>query len=161
MQAYLEEHWIDGVKGIPVKKGDNTFFWEQAKEGNHPVLYVQKGQGEPEVVFDLNQHDPDGLKSTRMDMTVSPEGRYVSYGINHAGADAAETHFYDTVTETELDEIIPASYSGVSTWLPDESGFYYVHLELATWMGGEVQREPGIYRPHVAMMPPVTSAQVR
>lgn len=145
VMSYLGEHWIDGVAGIPVRKGDNTFFWEHARGQNHPVLYVSAGGARPQVVFDLNRNDPEGLNSTRMEMTVSPNGRYVSYSINHAGADAAEIHFYDTSTGRELEEFMPASYSGVSAWTPDESGFYYVHLELATLMGGETEREPGVY----------------
>jgi prolyl oligopeptidase len=143
--AYLDKNWIDGVAGVPVRKGGNTFFWEPARGQNHPILYVRKGDAEPEVVFDLNQNDPDGLKSTRMEMTVSPNGRYVSYAINHAGADAAETHFFDTVAGKELDEFIPASYSGVTSWMPDESGFYYMRLDLATLMGMDPEIGPGVY----------------
>ncbi len=146
-QAYLEENWIEEVAGIPVRKGDKTFFWDMVEGGNHPVLYVQMGADtEPEVVFDLNVNDPEGTASTLPQMSVSPEGRYVSYEIHHAGADAAEIRFYDTKTARELEELIPASYSEVTAWLPDESGFFYTYLSLATLMGEDGDRRPGVYR---------------
>lgn len=146
-QAYFEENWIEEVMGIPVRKGDKTFFWDMAEGGNHPVLYVQMGADtEPEVVFDLNVNDPEGTASTLPQMSVSPEGRYVSYEIHHAGADAAEIRFYDTKTARELEELIPASYSEVTAWLPDESGFFYTYLGLATLMGEDGDRRPGVYR---------------
>jgi prolyl oligopeptidase len=153
-QAYLEENWIEGVVGIPVRKGDNTFYWESARGQNHPVLLVQKGDGaEPVVVFDLNQNDPDGLRSILPEITVSPEGRYVSYGIHYAGADAAEIHFYDTEADRELDEVIPESYGTVTAWLPDESGFFYTHLDMPIMMGEETGKIPGVYR-HTIGTPP-------
>jgi prolyl oligopeptidase len=101
---------------------------------------------EPEVVFDLNVDDPDGTASTLPQISASPEGRYVSYEIHHAGADAAEIRFYDTKTARELEELIPASYSEVTAWLPDESGFFYTYLDLATLLGEDGDRKPGIYR---------------
>ncbi len=146
-EMYLDQNWIDGVTGIPVRKGDNTFYWESPEGQNHPILYVQRrGAPEPEVVFDLNRNDPDGLRSTLPVITVSPKGRYVSYEIHYAGADAAEIRIFDTVEGEELDEAIPTSYSSMSAWLPDESGFFYSYLETASMTGDEPRRRPGIYR---------------
>jgi prolyl oligopeptidase len=147
VQDYLEKNWIEGVVSIPIRKGANTFFWESAEGKNHPVLYVQKGEDvEPEVVFDLNQNDPDGTRSTLPSITVSPKGRYVSYEIHYAGADAAEIRFYDTETDREIAEVIPSSYSMVTDWLPDESGFFYTHLDIPITMDQETEKKPGIYR---------------
>jgi len=148
--AYLRDHWLDGALMVPVRKGDNTFYFEAVEGRAHPVLYVKKGDStEPEVVFDLNARDPDGLASTQPTITVSPNGRYVSYPIHHAGADAAEIHFYDTRSGRELDEVIPESYSSITAWLPDESGFFYTYLDLATWNGQVATVRPGVYRHRV------------
>ncbi|UCF21530.1 MAG: S9 family peptidase [Gemmatimonadota bacterium] len=145
--AYLRDHWLDGVVMVPVRKGNNTFFFAAVGGKPHNVLYVKKGaDAEPEVVFDLNENDPDGLRSTQPAITVSPSGRYVGYPIYYAGADAAEIRFYDTEAARELDEFIPASYGSVTAWLPDESGFFYTYLDLATWKGEPAERQPGIYR---------------
>jgi len=145
-RAYLEANWIEGVIGIAQKKGDNTFFWQSAEGQNHPVLYVRKAEGKAEVVFNLNLNDPDGLSSIRPAANVSPKGRYVAYGIHHAGADAAETHIFDTETGGELDEVIPTSYSMLTGWLPDESGFIYTWLDIPIMMGQQTDKDPGIYR---------------
>jgi prolyl oligopeptidase len=146
-ELYLNQNWIDGVTGIPVRKGSNTFYWESMEGLNHPVLYVQNdGAAEPEVVFNLNEDDPDGLRSTLPVITASPDGRYVSYEIHYAGADAAEIRLFDTVEGAELEDVIPTSYSNISAWLPDESGFFYSYLELASLAGDEPGRRPGVYR---------------
>jgi prolyl oligopeptidase len=147
-KAYLEENWLEGVIGVPVRKGDRVFFWEPAEGQNHPVLYVRKADAAPEVVFDLNQNDPDGLRSTEPEITVSPKGRYVSYVIHYAGADAAETHIYDTEANRPLgpDEVIPAGYTWVTDWLSDETGFFYSHLFIPGAPGQESDKTPGVYR---------------
>lgn len=143
---YLEENWLDGVVMVPVRRGDNAFFFKAVEGQPHNVLYVVRGAGEPEVVFDLNENDPDGLASTPASVSVSPNGRYVAYSIQYAGADAAETHFYDTGAGRKLDEFIPEAYTGVSAWLPDESGFFYSYLDLAAMRGQPTDKRPGVYR---------------
>jgi prolyl oligopeptidase len=145
--SYLKSHWLDGVVMTPVRKGENTFYFKAVEGKPHNVLYVKPGaDAEPEAVFDLNENDPDGLRSTQPEITVSPNGRYVGYPIHYAGADAAEIHFYDTETDRQLDEFIPESYASVSAWLPDESGFFYTHLDLPTWRGEPTDKRPGVYR---------------
>jgi prolyl oligopeptidase len=145
--AYLQDNWLDGVVMVPVRKGDNTFFFKAVEGKPHHVLYIIKGEGgEPEVIFDLNENDPDGLRSTQPSVTVSPNGRYVGYSIQYAGADAAETHFFDVEVGRELDEFIPEAYAGVTAWLPDESGFFYSYIDLPTWRGQTSEVRPGIYR---------------
>lgn len=145
-ETYLKENWIEGIISVPVRRGDNTFYWEAAEGRNHPILYMHKGIAKPEVVFDLNQNDPDKRLSTLPNITASPKGRYVSYEIHHAGADAAELHIYDTETGGELEEKIPASYSEITAWLPDASGFFYSFLDIPAITGQEPDKKTGVYR---------------
>ncbi len=144
--AYLNENWLDGVVMAPVRRGENQFFFRAVKGKPHNVLYMVKGDGEPEVVFDLNENDPEGLASIPAAVSVSPNGRYVGYSIQHAGADAAENHFFDSGTGQKLDEVIPEAYAGVNDWLPDESGFFYSYLDLPAIRGEPTDKRPGIYR---------------
>lgn len=143
---YLESHWLDGVVAVPVRKGDRTFLWKAAAGKSHNILYVRKGDGEPEPIFDLNERNPGEKVSTRTDISPSPKGRFVGYSIHRKGADAAEIRFYDTETGKELDEYLPTSYGWVTAWLPDESGFFYAWLDLPTLLGKGSDKEPGIYR---------------
>ena len=143
---YLNESWLDGVVMAPVRRGDNAFFFKAVEGKPHNVLYMIEGDGEPEVVFDLNENDPDGLAAIPAAVTVSPNGRYVGYSIQYAGADAAENHFFDAETAQKLDEFIPEAYASVTAWLPDESGFFYSYLDLPTMRGQQTDKRPGIYR---------------
>ena len=145
--AYLEENWHTGAIGLPVRRGDRTFFWELPEGSDHPILYMQRLEGPvAEPLFDLNSSDPADLLSTLPVVTASPEGRYVSYEIHRAGADMAEFHVYDTEAGSELDEVIPESFSSITSWLPDESGFYYTWVDEATLFGRSTDKPAGIYR---------------
>ena len=142
---YLDDNWLDGVVMVPVRKGDNSFFFKAVEGQPHNVLYMRKGDAEPQAIFDLNAGDPDGSRSTRADISVSPSGRYVGYPIHHAGADAAEIRFFDTKAGRELDEFLPSAYVFVSDWLPDETGFYYTWVDMPTLMGQPTDKQPGVY----------------
>ncbi len=142
---YMESHWLDGVVAVPVRKGDRTFLWKAAEGKSHNVLYVRKGDGEPEAIFDLNERNPGEKVSTRTTLYPSPEGRFVGYLIHRAGADAAEIRFYDTEDGRELDDFIPAAHTFVTAWLPDESGFLYTWVDMPTILGQGSDKEPGVY----------------
>jgi prolyl oligopeptidase len=149
---YLESNWLDGVVSVPVRKGDRTFLWKAAEGKSHNVLYVQKGDGEPEAIFNLNERYPGETVSTRTTLYPSPEGRYVGYPIHREGADAAEIRFFDTEAGKELEDHVPTALAFVTTWLPDESGFFYTWLDMPTLMGQTSDKEPGIYL-HIMGMP--------
>jgi prolyl oligopeptidase len=142
---YLEDNWLDGVVSLPVRQGDITFLWRAAPGKSHNVLYAQKAAGEPEVIFDLNERNPGEKVSTRTDIYPSPDGRYVAYQIHREGADMAEIHFYDTETGQELEEYIPTAFNAVTGWLPDESGFIYMWVDMPTIMGQKSDKDPGVY----------------
>ncbi len=142
---YLESNWLDGVVSVPVRKGDRTFQWKAAEGKSHNVLYVRKGDGEPQAIFDLNERHPGEKVSTRTTIYPSPEGRYVGYSIHRAGADAAEIRFYDTEAGKEVEDHVPTAYAYVTAWLPDESGFFYTWVDLPTMMGQRSGKQPGVY----------------
>jgi prolyl oligopeptidase len=142
---YLESNWLDGVVSAPIRKGDRTFLWKAVEGKSHNVLYVQKGDGEPKAIFDLNERNPGEKVSTRTTIYPSPEGRYVGYPIHRAGADAAEIRFYDTEAGREMKDLVPTAYAYVTTWLPDESGFIYTWVDMPTMMGQPSDKEPGVY----------------
>jgi prolyl oligopeptidase len=150
---YLEKNWLDGVVSVPVRNGDRTFFWKAAEGKSHNILYMQKGDGEPEVIFNLNERNPEEVVSTRTTLYPSPEGRYVGYPIHRAGADMAEIRFYDTESGKELEDHIPTALTFVTGWLPEESGFLYTWLDLPTLMGRDSDKEPGVYL-HTMGTPP-------
>ncbi|UCC40204.1 MAG: S9 family peptidase, partial [Candidatus Aminicenantes bacterium] len=144
--TWLKENWIDGVGSVPIRKGENSFFFKLAEGKPHAILYVRKGKdADPKVVFDLNEHDPDGLRTIVQAVSASPNGRYVAYNTQYAGADAADLRLYDVEAEKDLDEVYPPAYFASLAWHPEETGFFYSHLDIKTLMGQESKKKPGIY----------------
>jgi len=142
----LEENWLDGAGSVPVRGGDYSYFFKATEGKPHAILYVRKGKdAEPEVVFDLNAQDTDGLHTVGGTLSVSPGGRYVGYSTQYAGADAADLHLFDIEAGKELDEVFPPAYFASLAWHPDETGFFYSHLDIKTLTGQESDKKPGIY----------------
>lgn len=143
---WLKENWLGGVGSVPIRRGVNSFFMKEAEGKPHAVLYVRKGkEGEPETVFDLNAHDTDGLRTMSGNFSPSPNGRFVTYSTQYAGADAADLHIHDVLEGKDLDEIFLPSYFGAIAWHPEETGFFYSHLDPKILLGQEGEKKPGIY----------------
>ena len=144
--AHLREQWVDGVGSVPTRRGENAFSLNPEKGKPHAVVHVQRGRdAKPEVVFDLNENDPDGLRTIAPSLSVSPKGRFVAYFIQHRGADDAEVHVHDVEAGRTLEEVLPPAYFTRLAWLRDESSFYYSYVDHQTLIGRESEKPPGIY----------------
>jgi len=144
--AWLKENWLGGVGSVPVRRGENSFFMKEAEGKPHAVLYVRKGKdAEPEAVFDLNEHDPDGLRTMSGGFISSPNGRFVTYSTQYAGADAVDLHIHNVEEGKDLEEIFPPIYFAAGAWHPEETGFFYSHLDPKILLGQESDKKPGIY----------------
>ncbi|MBN1224667.1 MAG: S9 family peptidase, partial [Candidatus Aminicenantes bacterium] len=144
--SWLKENWLDGAGSVPVRRGKYSYFFKASQDKPHAVLYVRKeDESEPAKVFDLNEQDTDGLRTVGGTLSVSPKGRYVAYGTQYAGADAADLHLFDVEEWKEMDEVFPPAYFASLAWHPEETGFFYSHLDIKTLMGQDVGKKPGIY----------------
>ncbi|MFC2163809.1 prolyl oligopeptidase family protein [Acidobacteriota bacterium] len=144
--TWLKKNWLGGVGSVPIRRGENSFFMKEAEGKPHAVLYVRKGiEDEPEAVFDLNEHDTDGLRTMSGSFSASPNGHFVIYSTQYAGSDAADLHIHDVNEEKDLEEIFPPNYFGAFAWNPEETGFFYSHLDPKILLGQESEKKPGLY----------------
>ncbi len=142
---YLENHWYTGEIDIPVRRGDRSAWWSVSSGADHPILWTRKGDEEPRIAVDLNQRDPAQLASTEPTISFSPQGRYLTYEVHLAGADVATVHIHDLDTGKDLEESLAPSLPMVTDWLPDESAFFYTHLDLDILEGRTGGKAAGVW----------------
>ncbi len=125
----LSALWNYEKYGVPWKEGEYYFFRKNDGLQNQSVLYVQKGlNGKPRVLLDPNTLSTDGTVALS-GLAVSPDGRYLAYGLAEAGSDWNRWHVREVATGKDLpDRLEWVKFSGVA-WLPDGSGFYYARYD--------------------------------
>lgn len=110
---------------MPVKEGGRYFYSRNDGLQNQSVLYVaERLDAEPRVLLDPNTLSKDGtvaLNGTK----VSPDGRYLAYGISASGSDWVEWKVRDIASGQDLPDHLKWTKFTGAAWLPDGSGFFY------------------------------------
>jgi prolyl oligopeptidase len=111
--------------GIPSEEGGRYFYSRNDGLQNQSVLYVAESlDATARVLIDPNTLTADGTQSLA-DYAVSPDGRYIAYGVSDGGSDWNTWFVMDVGTGEKLaDTIADIKYTGVA-WDRDSSGFYY------------------------------------
>lgn len=160
-----------------VGAGTLLFFERQPAGEQNFRLYVRDGAADRALV------DPTTMKIDGQHVSLdwwepSADGKVVAYGLSRGGSEASTAHVIEVASGRVLDERIPNTDWGLSGWLPDGSGFFYVQLtgERGTptlfydsvvklhRLGTDVATDPvvlkrGLY-PQIPMAPTQTGAVV-
>lgn len=125
IRARLTELWNFPRYGTPYREGGKVFFFKNDGLQNQSVLYVQESlDGEARVLLDPNRLSEDGTVALSV-TAVSPDGRYLAYGVSSGGSDWREFYVRDIATGRDLpDRIQWVKFSG-ATWTKDGKGFFY------------------------------------
>ncbi len=87
ISSRLTELWNYEKYGVPFAEGGRYYFFLNDGLQNQSVLYTQKSLDDtPEVLIDPNTWSADGTVALA-GARVSPDGRYLAYGIQDAGSD--------------------------------------------------------------------------
>lgn len=142
IEKRLGEVWNYDKMMLPVKRGEKLFFRYQTGLQNQPVLMMQLADGTKKEIIDPNTIDKNG--TTAMDWWyVSPNGRYIAYGLSENGSEQSVLHLLDTDSGAEADKPIDGCRYASVGWLPDESGFYYTR-KLDGSHEGEIDTEQSV-----------------
>ncbi len=119
----LEELWNYPKMSSPWKEGGYYFYAKNDGLQNQSVYYILKEpDGEPRVILDPNKLSADGTVALR-NFSVSPDGKYLGYGISRSGSDWQEFFIRDIQSGKDLpDHLQWIKFSGIA-WAGD--GFYY------------------------------------
>ena len=121
----LTELWNYERWGRPFYEGGKYFVSRNDGLQNQSVIYTMDSlDAEPRVLLDPNTFSADGTVALS-GMAVSPNARYVAYGVSDGGSDWQRWKVRDIRTGQDLDgELRWVKFSGAS-WTKDGEGFYY------------------------------------
>lgn len=121
----LTRLWDYPKYGTPFKEGGQYFFFKNDGLQNQSVLYVQPSlDAEPRILLDPNTFSEDGTVALST-LAVSPDARYLGYGISSGGSDWQEFRVRDIASGADLEDHIRwVKFSGLS-WTKDGRGFFY------------------------------------
>ncbi|MCR5660926.1 MAG: S9 family peptidase, partial [bacterium] len=111
--------------GCPWREGGRWFYFHNSGLQNQSVLYTMDSlDGSPRVLLDPNTFTKDGTAALSS-IAVSPDGKYLSYGVADAGSDWNTWHVLDIETGKKLpDKLEWIKFSGAS-WDKEGQGFFY------------------------------------
>lgn len=134
----LKQLWCYQRKSAPYKKGDFFFYSKNDGLQNQAIYYrtpslSQDGQ----VILDPNQLSDNGTVALA-ELSVSPDGQYLGYGIARNGSDWNEYFVRDLHSLTDLPDHLMWIKFSVIEWY--NNGFFYSRYPQPT-QGNELTAE--------------------
>ena len=125
IRTRLTALWNYPRTGVPVREAGRLFSLRNSGLEKQSRLFMRSTLGdEPQLLIDPNALSPDGSVAFAQ-WAVSPDGRYLAYGLAQGGADWQTVHVREIATGRELpDRIEWFRFSGIS-WTRDGAGFFY------------------------------------
>ncbi|GAB2875637.1 prolyl oligopeptidase family protein [Microbulbifer echini] len=121
----LTELWRYERYGVPYKKGGSYYYDYNNGDWDQNIFYRTGNLlGEGKAVLDPRTLSDDGTIAAKR-LQVSPQGRYLAYGISDGGTDWTDYRIRDLKTGKDLKEQLTGIKFSAASWAPDESGFYY------------------------------------
>ncbi|TXS90154.1 S9 family peptidase [Parahaliea aestuarii] len=125
IEQRLTALWDFERYSTPRRYGDFYFYSRNDGLQNQAVLYRSREPGvDPQVVLDPNGWSQDGTVALA-EVSVSPDGRYVAYGIQDGGSDWRTWRVKDLGSGKVLDDELRWIKFSHASWAADGSGFYY------------------------------------
>ncbi len=117
----------DAVVTRTVKLAGNRLFFKQRPAGaDNFKLFVRDGDAKPRLLI-----DPTTLGTADAHMSLdwwepSFDGARLAYGLSASGSEASVLHIMEVATATVLPQRIADTDFGITGWLPDGSGLFYI-----------------------------------
>ncbi|MET0166915.1 MAG: S9 family peptidase, partial [Vicinamibacterales bacterium] len=104
-------------------------FFEQLPAGaqNFKLFFRREG-GEARILIDPTTLTMDGKHVSLDWWAPATSGRHVVYGLSPAGSEASTAHIMEVESGRIFEARIPDTDFGVTGWLPDGSGFFYIQF---------------------------------
>jgi prolyl oligopeptidase len=120
----LRELLSVGLLSTPKPIAGRIFHTRREGEQKQAVLYVRDSvAGKDRALIDPNVLDSSGLVALDW-YYVSPDARYVAYGLSRGGDEMSTLHVIETETGKELQDRIPHTQRSSVAWV--DGGFYYI-----------------------------------
>ena len=135
--ARLKQLWDFERFGVPLQRGDRSFYLRNSGLQNQAVLYAQDAGAEPRVLLDPNGWSKDGATALG-EWAPSHDGRLLAYAVQDGGSDWRTVKLLDAATGQPLADVLEwVKFSGLA-FAHDNKGLYYSRF-AAPAKGAEFQ----------------------
>ena len=122
---------IPDEAGLPSKRGDYEYWGEYVTGGDYPVyMRKHKDAAKPEVYFDGNKEGKAHKFFDIGGLSVSPDHKYLAYGIDTVGSESYNIRIRELATGKEFPAVIGKTGGGC-VWSADSSTIYYTERDEA------------------------------
>ncbi len=121
----LTKLWNYERFSVPIKEGGRYFYSRNDGLQNQAVLFTMKSLSDtPRLLLDPNTLAADGTIALS-GSAVSPNGKYLAYGMAASGSDWTEWKVRDIDTGKDTDDHLKWVKFSSASWTPDGKGFFY------------------------------------
>ncbi len=114
-----------GFVGLPVVRGERTFYLRREADQDLGVLRVQEDDGTERALVDPNALSAD--HTVTLDWwQPSWDGARLAYKLSQRGDEEATLYVVDVASGAVIDTPIDRTAWGSFAWVPDGSAYYYV-----------------------------------
>ncbi|MGC0316782.1 prolyl oligopeptidase family serine peptidase [Kitasatospora acidiphila] len=138
MAALLEASLAHDQVSVPRPRGEAEFFTRRRANDERDSVWRRGPDGTEDCVLDVGGREGAVLEA----WDVSPDGHLIAYQVSARGTEWCTLHVRRLVTGEDAPEAA-GTRGGPIAWLPDSSGFYYVHC---TPRGAALHRRVMLHR---------------
>jgi prolyl oligopeptidase len=110
----------------PCKVGNNYFFLKRTTQHDQAAICKRDGENQSDEVLIESE---DSQTSLRI-LSISPDGRFVAYGLKRGGEDSSEVRIFDVEQGETLSDGLLRGYLSGFAFASDSKSYYYVHEPL-------------------------------
>lgn len=124
--------------GVPVQRGERSFYGLRRAGQNQSALYVQEGEGTAQQIIDVNSLSADGSTSL-LGYVVSSTGSRVLYGLSEGGSDWITLSIYDVDKGEHLTDHLEGLKFMLPIWDKSGEAIYYFRFQSEGGQGDLLQ----------------------
>lgn len=140
LDAELRARIPPADEGLPVRRGDYLYHWQELAGADHPRYWRRPlAGGEPELIFDAQRRSRGAEGYELGALAVSPDGRWLAVTEDHQGSAVYTLRIRDLQRKRWLaDEI--TSVDAEVAWAVDSRHLFFVYKDPGTLAALEVRR---------------------
>lgn len=142
-RARLQTLWNYEKYGAPEEVAGALYYRYNDGLRDQSVL-VRERDGQRDVILDPNTLSADGT-SALTDWAVSPNGRYLAYGVAEAGSDWNRYYVRDLRTGQDRPDVLDHIKFSVISWSQDSAGFFYSRYPASDGVFGDLENHALYY----------------
>jgi len=118
--------WRYDDESVPqqVIDGERLFFTIKKKDQEKRIYYTKENENADPVEL-LNPNNWD-LTESIYGLSISRDGEYIAYGVTIGGNENPIVKIMKVSTKEILEDTLRGQRQYATSWLPDNSGFYYI-----------------------------------